>query len=96
MKDMIPCREIANLIMDYLDGSLDPLDSQEFDLHTAGCVDCHAFLNTYKKTVSLSHKLSCEMIPVELKNRLSTLLRKTGLEKRKTIETYSDNSSTIQ
>ncbi len=87
MNNMIYCKEIVDLIRDYLDGSLNPLDSQEFDLHIAGCVDCHAFLNTYRITVSLSHKLSCEMIPVELKNRLSTLLRKKGLEKRKTIET---------
>jgi anti-sigma factor RsiW len=87
MNNMIHCKEIANLIMDYLDGSLDPLDSQEFELHTTGCVDCHTFLNTYQKTVSLSHQLSCDMIPIELKNRLSTLLRKKGLEKEKTVET---------
>ncbi len=88
MKDMIPCKEIANLIMDYLDGSLDSETSKDIDMHLEGCTHCYAFLNTYKKTISLSHKLSCEMIPAELKNRLSTLLRKKGLEKMKTVETY--------
>lgn len=86
MKDTIPCREIANLIMDYLDGSLDSGTSKYFDMHMEGCTDCHAFLNTYKKTLSLSLRLSCAMIPVELKNRLSTLLRKKGVEKKQTTE----------
>jgi hypothetical protein len=77
--DMISCEELVKFTIDYLDGTLAPEIVKEFDLHINGCIDCHAFLNTYKKTVSLSHKLSCEMIPVELKNRLSTLSRKKGL-----------------
>lgn len=73
---MITCKELAELISDYIDGSLDPSISNDFDSHIEGCIDCHAFLKTYKKTTSLSHQLSCEEIPKELRDRLSTLLKK--------------------
>ena len=75
MTDMISCKELVDLVMGYLDGSLAPEISKEFGMHIKGCTDSYAFLDTYKKTVSLSHKLSCEEIPYELKNRLSVLLR---------------------
>ncbi len=75
MDDMISCKEMVDLIMDYLDGSLDSETSKDFDMHIEGCIDCHAYLNTYKKTVSLTHQISCEDIPDELYSRLSTLLK---------------------
>lgn len=76
MDDMISCKEMVDLIMDYLDGRLDPETSKDFDMHIEGCIDCYAFLNTYKKTVTLTHQISCEEIPDELYNGLSALLRK--------------------
>ncbi len=82
MDDMIPCKEIADLIIDYLENSLDAEDMKEFDMHIEGCVDCHAFLNTYKKTVSLTRQISCEEIPDELRSRLSAFLKKKKKDKK--------------
>ncbi len=76
MDVMISCKEMADLIMDYLDGSVDSETSKDFGMDIEGCIDCYAFLNTYKKTVSLTHQISCEEIPDELYSRLSTLLKK--------------------
>jgi hypothetical protein len=72
---MISCKELVTFMIDYLDGALDFKASQEFDLHSVGCLDCHAFLNTYKKTVSLLNSLPCEEIPAELSIRIGTFLR---------------------
>jgi anti-sigma factor RsiW len=76
MNDMISCKEMVDLIMDYLDNNLDDEAAKAFDMHIEGCEDCHAFLNTYKKTVSLTHQITYEDIPDELSKRLSTLLKK--------------------
>ena len=76
MDDMISCKEMVDLIMDYLDGSLDPETSKNFDMHIEGCTDCHTFLDTYRKTVSLTRQISYEDIPNELSARLSALLKK--------------------
>ena len=73
--DMISCEGLVKLTIDYLDGSLDTEELKEFDLHINGCIDCHAFLNTYRKTVSLLNNLSCKEIPEELRTRIIDFLR---------------------
>jgi anti-sigma factor RsiW len=74
--DMISCEELVRFTIDYLDGELAPEEEKEFDLHINGCIDCNAFLNTYRKTVSLLNKLSCKEIPEKLTTRIIDFLRK--------------------
>ncbi len=76
--DMISCEELVRFMIDYLDGDLAPEEEKEFDFHINGCIDCHAFLNTYRKTVSLLNNLSCKEIPEELRTRISDFLRERG------------------
>jgi anti-sigma factor RsiW len=76
--DIISCEGLVKFTIDYLDGVLAPEEEKEFDLHINGCIDCHAFLNTYRKTVSLLRKLSCEEIPEELSTRIIDFLRIRG------------------
>ena len=73
--DMISCEELVRFMIDYLDETLAPKVVKEFDSHINGCNDCHAFLNTYRKTVSLLSNLSCREIPEELRTRISDFLR---------------------
>jgi anti-sigma factor RsiW len=48
------CRELADFLMDYLDGSL-PADVQSaFDRHLALCPNCVAYVKTYRTTIELS------------------------------------------
>ena len=76
--DMISCEELVRFTIEYLDEALAPEIVKEFDLHINGCIDCHAFLNTYRKTVSLLSNLSCKEIPEELRTRISNFLREKG------------------
>lgn len=48
------CREVSELIADYLNGELDEYVEISFEEHLACCPDCVSFLNTYKKTVELT------------------------------------------
>ncbi|MEE8423808.1 MAG: anti-sigma factor [Thermodesulfobacteriota bacterium] len=76
--NMISCEGLVKFTIDYLDGDLAPEEEKEFDLHIDGCIDCHAFLNTYRKTVSLLSNLSCKEIPEDLRTKISDFLRERG------------------
>ena len=58
MNNMISCKDVVDLIMDYIENSLEPEAVKDFDMHIDGCECCHAFINTYKKTISLTHQIS--------------------------------------
>jgi Putative zinc-finger len=73
----IECRQIAELLGDYLDGSLPPETRELIDFHIDGCAPCVAFLNTYRGTVDVARKLPDITIPPELKKRLLTVLKST-------------------
>jgi predicted anti-sigma-YlaC factor YlaD len=69
------CRQIAELLGDYLDGSLARETRELIDFHIDGCAPCVAFLNTYRGTVDAARKLPDVAIPPELKKRLLTVLK---------------------
>jgi anti-sigma factor RsiW len=74
----IECRQIAELLGDYLDGSL-PRETRELiDFHIDGCAPCVAFVNTYRGTVDAARKLPDIPIPSELKKRLLAVLKSSA------------------
>ena len=64
------CREITDLLVDYMTGELDPGTLSAFEEHLALCPDCVAFLNTYTKTVQVTRSLRYESIPPQLRKRV--------------------------
>ena len=73
----IECRQIADLLGDYLDGTLPRSTRDLIDFHVDGCPPCVAFINTYRGTVDATRKLPDVAIPSELKKRLLAVLRST-------------------
>jgi predicted anti-sigma-YlaC factor YlaD len=71
------CRQIAELLGDYLDGSLARETRVIIDFHIDGCAPWVAFLNTYRGTVDAARKLPDAAIPPEWKKRLLTVLKST-------------------
>src|SRR5215510_7305150 len=71
----VECRQIAELLADYLDGVLPKRTVELIEWHIEGCGPCVAFVNTYRGTVNAARKLREVEIPAELKNRLLTVLR---------------------
>jgi anti-sigma factor RsiW len=69
------CRQIADLLGDYLDGTLPSHTRQLIDFHIDGCPPCVAFINTYRGTVTAARKLGDVEIPSELKKRLLAVLK---------------------
>jgi anti-sigma factor RsiW len=72
---MLRCRDISDLLLDYVDGELPPAVRRQLDEHLTDCPGCLGFLNTYRHTVSVAHDLRCEDIPPELQAKLRSFLK---------------------
>jgi hypothetical protein len=71
----LECRQIAELLGDYVDGSLPSHLRDLIDFHIDGCQPCVAFMNTYRGTISVTRTLPNVPVPPELKQRLIAVLR---------------------
>jgi hypothetical protein len=71
----LECRQIAELLGDYIDGALPRRQQELIDWHIEGCPPCVAFINTYRGTISATRSLPAVPIPPELKSRLLAVLR---------------------
>jgi anti-sigma factor RsiW len=76
----IECRQIAELLADYLDGSLPKRTVELIEWHIDGCPPCVAFVNTYRGTIRATGSLREVPVPAELKSRLLAVLRATKSE----------------
>ena len=74
----IECRQIADLLGDYLDGSLPARHRELIDFHIDGCAPCVAFVNTYRGAMDATRRLGDVPIPSELKKRLLAVLKSTA------------------
>ncbi len=86
------CRELVNLLADYIEGTLDPVLKEELEAHIKMCEPCLNFLRTYDKTRIITRKVRVEEIPVEFRERLKSFLLKKIKEGNGRTEKYSRNS----
>jgi len=82
MSDCVPtgpssleCRQIADLLADYLEDALPAQTRELLEWHIESCGPCVAFVNTYRGTIDAAAKLHEVEIPAELKQRLLAVLR---------------------
>jgi anti-sigma factor RsiW len=71
----IECRQIAELLGDYFDGTLPNHTRELLEFHIDGCAPCVAFVNTYRGTIAATRTLPDTPMPAELKKRLLSVLR---------------------
>jgi Putative zinc-finger len=69
------CKEITDLIFGYLNKTLSASVQRDFKRHLRLCPDCVNFLNTYKKTVSVTRSIRPEGIPPKVRNNILDFLR---------------------
>ena len=71
----LECRQIAELLGDYFDGSLPNHLRELLEWHIDGCAPCVAFINTYREMISVTRRLPEAPMPVELKKRLIAFVK---------------------
>lgn len=67
---MITCREIAELVTDYVEGRLTFRDRLRFHLHLGLCRNCRAYVRQVKATARALGKLPPPEVPRELEDEL--------------------------
>ena len=72
---MYNCKDSINLLMDYLDGDMEPEEAQHLREHLRGCAPCVDFLRTYKATPGLCKKAMAQRMPQEVAEKLTEFLR---------------------
>ena len=54
--EQLSCRELVELVTDYLEGGLSPEEHERFEEHIAGCGGCKVYLEQIRQTIrALGH-----------------------------------------
>ncbi len=61
----LSCREVVEILGDYLDGAMTPEDRARLEQHLADCDGCTAYLEQLRTTIRLSGRLSEEAVSPE-------------------------------
>ena len=73
---MASCREVAELLSDYMENTLSDDERRSIDFHLKTCVDCRNYLETLKQTMTLLGQIPAVPMPSEFEEHLEALLRK--------------------
>ena len=71
----LACREVVELVTDYLEGSLDDRDRDRFERHLVGCDGCAAYLGQMQVTLRVAGRIEPEAIDPVFRERLMTAFR---------------------
>jgi anti-sigma factor (TIGR02949 family) len=69
-RDDVRCREVVEVLTDYLDGALPSDEREALEQHLLACTGCAAHLGQLRTTVRLTGKLSESDVPPMLMDRL--------------------------
>ena len=69
------CKELVEIITEYIEGTLPPQERQRFEEHLANCPGCQTYLEEMRQTIRAVGRLSEEAIPAEIKEPFLTALR---------------------
>ena len=73
--DELTCKQLVELVTDYLEGALSPADRARFDAHLAGCRGCRAHLEQMRRTIRTLGVLQEDSIAPEARERLLRAFR---------------------
>ena len=71
----LPCRDLVELVTEYLEDRLSPLDRARFDAHLAECDACRAFLDQFRQTIRTLGRLPEESLSPEARATLLQAFR---------------------
>ncbi len=80
--DEITCRELVELITEYLDGALPTTDRERFEAHLATCEACRAYLAQMRGTIAATGTISEDSLPPALRDALLEAFRDWKLDRR--------------
>jgi anti-sigma factor RsiW len=71
----MPCRELVELVTEYLEDRLAPVDRERFEEHLEACDACRAYLEQFRRTISALGRLPVETLSPEAQRTLLDAFR---------------------
>jgi anti-sigma factor RsiW len=75
VKPALSCRELVELVTEYLEGTLSSRDRARFVRHIDGCDGCTAYLEEFRETIRLTGRLRVEHLDPVAKETLLAQFR---------------------
>jgi predicted anti-sigma-YlaC factor YlaD len=75
MPNGLTCREIVELVTDYLEGGLSPKVRARVEQHLSGCDGCSNYLDQMRTTIRLTGTLREESLTTQQREDLTHLFR---------------------
>jgi len=69
------CRQVVELMTDYLEGNLSARDRASFEEHIAGCDGCRAYLAQLRTTRDVVGRIADEPMPASVERELIEAFR---------------------
>jgi anti-sigma factor RsiW len=71
----MPCQELVELITDYLEDRLSPVDRRRFETHLATCEACGTYMEQFRQTIRALGRLPEESLSSEAREALFAAFR---------------------
>jgi anti-sigma factor RsiW len=71
----LTCRELVELVTDYLEGALPARERARFEAHLPTCSGCRAYLEQMRTTIRLTGRLTEDAIPEQATAELLRVFR---------------------
>jgi anti-sigma factor RsiW len=68
--EALSCQELTELVTDYLEGALPPVERARFEEHLAECGNCEIYLEQIRATIELTGSLTPEALSPEAEEAL--------------------------
>ena len=69
------CQQVVALLVEYVAGDMDARTQAVFEAHMQGCVECVAFLATYRETLRATRAVRHDALPAALLTRVQQFLQ---------------------
>ena len=73
--ESLSCRELVELVTDYLEGALAPVDLQRFERHIAGCDGCTLYLAQLRETIRITGTITTDDLSPDAERELLSAFR---------------------
>lgn len=72
----IPCRQVVEMVTDYLEETLSRRDRRRFEHHIAGCENCAAYLAQMRETLRLTGRLVPDDLSPAMQQEFTDIYRR--------------------
>lgn len=79
-REDLVCRQVVELVTDYLEGTLPRSQRRRLEAHLAGCEHCTEYLAQMRATIEATGRLRAEDLSPEMREEFSSIYRRWRAE----------------